>query len=357
MNVQRISLRNFRNIAAAELNPCDKINFLLGDNAQGKTNLVEAIYAAALLKSFRTRNSAELIMEGEEQAKVAIGLRKQQVDNRITVTFGKQGRDFLLNGKRPETNAYYRFFNVIVFHPEEVNYISSYPAFRRNLIDRSIFYTDFSYIDTYRNYTRCLKQRNALLKNRSVGVDCWQEQLVGFGATIIQERLKYIDRINEILKSDAFQKKSSETYALSYSREVTDRTTIAAQLAAEFSRKIEREQALGYTLVGPHKDDVRFSINTKEASSYGSQGQKRSLVISYKTAQIADYKKIHGDYPILILDDMTSELDRGRKNLLLENLLENSGQVFITSTDYQPSQRSEQVRVFRVEAGEINLVN
>ncbi len=357
MQIKRMVLKNFRNIGSAELQPGSQINFLLGDNAQGKTNLVEAIYATAMLKSFRTRNSAEFIQDGEEQAVIGIELLNDQVSNRLNLVFTKNAKQLTINGKKPATNNYYQYINVIIFHPDEVNYISSYPAFRRNLLDRSIFYTDFNYIETYRNYTKCLKQRNAFLKSGSSGVDCWQEQLLGYGATIIQQRLKYIDRINEILKTGAFDKNCSETYALSYSRQLSDRSAIDGFLSAEFMKKKSREQLLGYTLVGPHRDDILFTINGKSASSYASQGQKRSLVISYKTAQILDYQQVHGDYPILILDDMTSELDSSRKNLLLENLLENSGQVFITSTDFKSINNSEQLKRFRVQQGEISVVS
>lgn len=357
MQIKRIFLKSFRNIAEAEVNPGAKINFILGENAQGKTNLVEAIYASALLKSFRTRNTADFIKEGEEQATVGIELINNQVHNNIKISFSRNSKKLKVNNKGSDSNSYYKYINVIIFHPDEVNYISSYPEFRRNLVDRSIFYTDFGYINTYRNYTKCLKQRNAYLKNHSDAADCWQEQLIAYGTVLIQERLKYIDRINEILKSGAFHRKCSENYALSYPRLFTDRTTISDDLVSEFRRKKEREQALGYTLVGPHRDDIVFTINGRIASSYASQGQKRSLVISYKTAQILDYQRIHGNYPILILDDMTSELDLNRKSRLLENLLENSGQVFITSTDFKQTANSEQLRVFRVKEGEISLVD
>ncbi len=357
MLIKRIVLKNFRNISAAELQPGGQINFVLGDNAQGKTNLVEAIYATALLKSFRTRDSSEFIQDGKEQAEIEIELLNQKVSNRLKLIFKKKSKQLTINGKKPTADNYYQYINVIIFHPDEVNYISSYPAFRRNLLDRSIFYTDFSYIETYRNYTRCLKQRNAFLKGGSQGLDCWQEQLLDYGATIITQRLKYIDRINEILKTGAFEKNRRERYSLHYSRESCEQAAIRAALVAEFEKKKAREELLGYTLVGPHKDDVLFNINGKPAIRYASQGQKRSLVISYKTAQILDYQQVHGDYPILILDDMTSELDMGRKNLLLENLLENSGQVFITSTDFQPIEHSEQLKRFRVQQGEISLVN
>ena len=125
----------------------------------------------------------------------------------------------------------------------------------------------------------------------------------------------------------------------------------------EFIRKENRERQLGYTLIGPHKDDIVFYLNDRPADSFASQGQKRSMVISFKTAQILDYKAVQGHYPVLILDDMTSELDSKRKNVLLENLLENSGQVFITSTDFKQNNYFDQTKVFKVTNGEVSVAD
>ena len=357
MIIDSIKLTNFRNISEANVKPCSKINFIIGNNAQGKTNFIEALYTAALLKSFRTRNISDLVKENEKYSNIEISVINSSVTNKINIKLVKSITELKINNKKPERNNLFSYLNTIVFHPDEVNYITSYPLFRRNLLDRSIFYTNYNYIDTYRNYLRCLKQRNAYLKENLNFEDCWQEQLIIYGAEIIRERLSYIKKINNYFSGKLFSKENNENYTLHYSKNFLNIETIEEELAEEFKRKKNRERSVGYTLTGPHKDDIIFYLNGQQADKFASQGQKRSLVISYKTAQILDYQAVHGYLPVLILDDMTSELDANRKNILLENLLVNSGQVFITSTDFKQINCSENSRVFKVNDGYVSLAD
>jgi len=357
MQIENIKISHFRNIQDAQLEPGKKINFILGDNAQGKTNFIEAIYVAALLKSFRTRNSADLIQQGKQTATLKIQINSDEVINSVHLFLDRQKKLLKINNKKPDSIKYFKYLNVIVFHPDEVNYISSYPVFRRNLIDRSIFYTNYNYIEVYKNYIRCLKQRNSFLKENNKEVDCWEEQLIKYGSIIIAERINYIKRINSFFNDEKFFSNNNEKYKLIYSKEYDNLNSIEDELREDFFRKRKREKFLGHTLVGPHKDDIVFFLNQQSANSFASQGQKRSLVISFKAAQIMDYRAVHGYDPVLILDDMTSELDANRKNILLENLLANSGQVFITSTDFQQVNNPEQSRVFRVNNGKISLTD
>ncbi len=357
MKIENIKISNFRNIKKVDVKPAEKINFIIGDNAQGKTNFIEAIYTTALLKSFRTRNTVDMINKNEISTTIELLVNNKKVNNLVKLSIDSNKKLLTLNDKKPDKKQYYSYLNIIIFHPDEVNYIISYPLFRRNLLDRSIFYTNYNYINIYKNYVRCLKQRNAFLKRSHSTDDCWQEQLIKYGAIIIRERLTYIDKINNFFSSEIFMKNNHEYYSLAYSKEYSESNNIEAQLTKDFIRKKSREQAIGYTLTGPHKDDILFYINGQLADKFASQGQKRSLLISFKTAQILDYKNRHGYSPILILDDMTSELDSTRKNILLENLLVNSGQVFITSTDFQQMNCSEQSKVFRVKHGDISLAD
>ena len=225
------------------------------------------------------------------------------------------------------------------------------------MLDRAIFYNNHNYINIYKNYGRCLKQRNTFLKGSHTVDDCWRDQLIKYGSAIIRERLSYIDKINNFFSGELFQKNKQENYSLAYSKEYKESKNIEEQLTEDFNRKKSREKVVGYTLTGPHRDDILFYLNGQPADTFASQGQKRSLIISFKTAQIIDYKNVHGYSPVLVLDDMTSELDYNRKNILLDNLLVNSGQVFITSTDFKQINRSEQSKVFRVKNGEISLAD
>lgn len=354
MQIENIVIENFRNIEYSNITFGENINLIIGSNAQGKTNLIEALYYVAFLKSFRTQKNNDLLKEYKSTANLKCNVLNGGVDNLLQIKFGKKNKEININKKKPEKKDLFKYLNIILFHPDEVNYITSYPHFRRNLIDRSIFFTDFEYINTFKNYARCLKQRNTFIKSNSSDLDCWEDQLVIYGSEIIRKRLEYINKINNYFLINLKNQNNKEEYSLSYSKKYPDFHLIEENLKEEFERKRERERILGYTLAGPHRDDLQFYLNGKPAEIFASQGQKRSLLISYKTAQILDYKAIRGHYPVLLLDDMTSELDSNRKNILLENLLNNSGQVFITSTDFKKNKISEQSKRFRVNNGEIS---
>lgn len=354
MFIKRIKINKFRNIDNAVIEPGKNINYIIGSNAQGKTSLVEAIYTVSLLKSFRTNNIDETIKDKASMAEIEVLIDNNCVENIIKFKYGKKNKICELNGKKPESNKFYSYLNTIIFHPEEVNYIGNYPLYRRNLLDRSIFLSDYNYIDTIKNYNRCLKQRNILLKSKSENYDCWKNQLIKYGAQIIKKRLNYLEEVNNFFVSDLFKKICDEKYNIEYSNNYTDIANIENFLDKQFINKKEREFYLGYTLVGPHRDDINFFINNKSANKYSSQGQKRSLIISFKTAQINIYRKNHGFFPILILDDMNSELDSNRKNVLVQNILNNSGQTFITSTDITNINIISGSKIFKVANGVVS---
>lgn len=353
MYIENLNIINFRNIERANIFLNKKINFIIGDNAQGKTNLIETIYTSAFLKSFRSQNIYDLIREGENSSSIISKVIKNGVKNSVELSILKSSKKLKVNNKKPEN---YKYLNVVIFHPDEINYLSNYPIFRRNLIDRSIFYVNYNYINIHKKYSRCLKQRNNFLKNKSKEKDCWKDQLISYGSEIIRERIKYIEKINNYFRNDYFKKTNSEEYFISYSKKYKE-SQVEQTLFEEFLRKEKREFQLGYTLVGPHKEDIVFYLNGRPAETFASQGQRRSMVISFKTAQILDYKAVQGHYPVLILDDMSSELDTNRKNVLLENLLANSGQVFITSTDLSKNNYLKQSSVFKVHNGKISVAD
>ncbi|HEY5672273.1 MAG TPA: DNA replication and repair protein RecF, partial [Malonomonas sp.] len=217
MVIKKIKIGNFRNIESAEFKVSPKLNFFVGNNAQGKTNLVEAIYTAAFLKSFRTQNIEETIKENSSRATIEIEVNNQSVNNIINCSYDKKNKILTIDKKKPEYNKYYSLLNVVIFYPEEVNYLSNYPLFRRNLLDRSIFYSNFDYIYVYKKYVRCLKQRNSYLKKDSRDVDCWTDQLIAYGSEIVKERLLYIEKINNYFNSFNFKKINGENYYLNYS--------------------------------------------------------------------------------------------------------------------------------------------
>ena len=168
MFISNLKIKNFRNIGFANIDLGEKINFFIGENAQGKTNIIESIYTSAFLKSFRTQKREDLIKDGESESKIDIKINNFDVNNYLTLYLSRKCKELKLNGKKPDS---YKYLNVIIFYPDETNYISNFPYFRRNLIDRSIFYVNYSYINVYKKYYRCLKQRNIYIKSNKNEID------------------------------------------------------------------------------------------------------------------------------------------------------------------------------------------
>ena len=354
MQIENIKIENFRNIKNCNINPGAKINFLYGKNAQGKTNLIESIYYSSLFKSFRTNKNVDLISEKKENFIINLKIVNNKVINNLIIKQDKnKNKKISINNKKPDNKNFYKILNCVIYFPDEISYLKAYPAYRRNLIDRSIFYINNEYINIFKKYIKCLKQRNSFLKFTTNEHDIWKDQLIEYGYLIIIERLSYIEKINCHFNYLYETNKMFEKYSIEHKK--YNKNRIKDDLLSKFRKFEKKEKKYGYTLVGPHVDDFIFLINDNNMNKYSSEGQKRSLLLSYKQAQLQNYKDKYGYYPILLFDDIGSELDSSRKMNIFDKILENSGQVFITTMDVPDIDMSKQ-KIFKVSNGDFSEI-
>lgn len=334
MLVKKIELENFRNYKSLDLELDPRKNILYGNNAQGKTNVLEAIYICSTTKSHRSNKDIELIKFNERESHIKLFLEKKEKEYRIDVHLRKnKTKGIAVNGipiKR--ASELFGIFNVIFFAPEDLNIIKNGPSERRRFMDLELCQLDNIYVHNLINYNKVLNQRNRLLKEISFDpklvdtLDVWDEQLVLYGKEVIKKREEFIKEISKIIKpihEDLTNKE--ETIKIDYQKNTEIKNF-------EKNLKKNRSNDLKYksTSVGPHRDDILFFNKDINIRTYGSQGQKRTIALSLKLAEIELVKKIIKDTPVLLLDDVLSELDSDRQNHLL-NRLENI-QTIITCT-------------------------
>jgi len=357
MLLQNISLTHYRNFLREKLLPGEKINIFWGDNGQGKTNLLEAIYLLSNLKSFRSVKNDALIRHGDKQANISAGIEKKGVSHQLSIGFGATDKNYRVNGKNPQSvGEFLGFFKTVLFAPEEINLVKSFPAGRRALIDRAVFFTSPDYLQLARDYQRLLKQRNRLLKEkqRTDGLMPWTEGLIINGARLRRARIQYLERINPLIQQTyASICRGAEEIEIRYSGQ--DEENQEAILRQEFSDVGEREWRYQQTLAGPHRDDPQFLLNGASLKAFGSQGQQRSFILAFKCAQVIDLELQTGETPVLLLDDLGSELDPGRRQAFFEFIRQRDGQVFLTTADISLLEDAidSSTREFSLEAGTI----
>lgn len=335
MFLKNLSLTNFRNFHRGEIQPCQNFNIFWGDNAQGKTNLLEAIYLLSNLKSFRSVKTDELILHEKNQANLKGTIEKQGVKHQLSVGLSRSDNNYRLNEKKIKAAGdLVGFFKTVIFAPEEINLVRSFPARRRALLDRAIFFTAPDYLDLARDYHRQLKQRNRLLKEsrKTEELVPWTEGLIKNGARLRQARIKYLDRLRRSFRETYdIICQSREQVDICYPYQDADHSEEI--LRREFIAVKERECRYQQTLAGPHRDDPLFMLEGKSLKNYGSQGQQRSFILAFKCAQVIDLERQTGETPVLLLDDLGSELDLSRRQTFFRFIQQRHGQVFLTTTD------------------------
>ena len=362
MKLQKLSLSSFRNLENAELLPCSRFNILYGKNAQGKTNLLESIYLLGTMKSFRMAKNNEMVKWGSPCGSVKGVVERNGVAREITLVVEKTGKKVRLDQKPVAKLAdFFGSLNVVIFSPEDIAMVKGVPDVRRKYLDRAVFSGDASYLYFYHEYFQILRNRNILLRNGDDGgLDIWSEKLVEAGARLIVSRLAYLREIEDLLQLFYGAIAGNGPKAgISYRPHMLNleglwedgRTKLAAALASSATE----ERRAGATVVGPHRDDVDFLLNGKVLKHHASQGEQRSYVLALKMAEIEYIQRRHGDPPVLLLDDMTSELDQERNHNLMEFLSKKEMQVFITTTCQENIllDDRENRRNFLVEAGKV----
>nr|WP_255575681.1 DNA replication/repair protein RecF [Caproiciproducens faecalis] len=341
---------NYRNIRRCVIIPQNGINIIYGKNAQGKTNLLEAVWLFTGGRSFRGAKDADLILQGEAGAKLSLeffsGERVQTAE--ITIENGR--RSAALNGI-PQKNAsglVGKFFSVI-FSPEHIALVREGPSQRRDFIDAALCQIKPGYAALLARYNRTLNQRNTLLKDiprhaeLMDTLEIWDEKLASYGEAVVLGRMDYIHKIREPVKEIyAGISQHTETIDLTYQKSAENLKT-----ALKASRR--EDVALGHTSVGPHRDDMDISIDQRCARSFGSQGQKRSAVLALKLAEAEMLYRQTGERPVILLDDVMSELDSGRQDYLLNHL--NSCQVFITCCEPGAIKQLREGALFEMDSG------
>ena len=324
MIIKSIKLENFRNYESLELDFENGTNILYGDNAQGKTNVLEAIYLSATTKSHKGSKDKEIIKFEKDESHIRMFLDKEGMEYRVDMHLRRsKSKGIAINGQPIKKAAdLVGLLNVVFFSPEDLSIIKDGPSDRRKFVDMELFQIDKYYLYNLNQYNKIINQRNKLLKDFYFNTDLnetlqvWNMQLVTYGKQIISRREKFVEQLNEII-FDIHKNLSGgkEELTIIYEPNVGE---------DEFENKLkssqERDIKLKMTSVGPHRDDFCFMINGVDIRKYGSQGQQRTAALSLKLAEIELLKKVTGDLPVLLLDDVLSELDSNRQNYLLNSI-------------------------------------
>ena len=357
MNIRSIELKNFRNYENLEISFDEGTNILFGDNAQGKTNILEAAYMSGTTKSHKGSRDREMIRFGEEEAHlktvVVRGGREYQIDMHLKKNRAKG----IAIDKIPikKASELFGILNIVFFSPEDLNIIKNGPAERRRFLDSELCQLDRIYLADLTNYNKILAQRNKLLKDMiyrpslSDTLPVWDMQLIETGKKIIRRRKQFVDELREIV-SDIHYRISGgkEELFLKYEPNIDD-----ICFEDELSRAKEKDKKLCQTSVGPHRDDLLFSIGDVDIRKYGSQGQQRTSALSLKLSEIELVRKSISDTPVLLLDDVLSELDSSRQNYLLNNISDTQTIITCTGLDEFVRNRFTVNRVFEVIAGHV----
>ncbi|SFL74764.1 DNA replication and repair protein RecF [Gracilibacillus orientalis] len=368
MYIQQLSLTNYRNYDHLSVQFDDKINVIIGENAQGKTNLMEAIYVLGFSKSHRTTKDKELIQWEQNYAKIegSVFKRKQQFPLEIQITNkGKKAKLNHLEQKR--LSDYIGALNIVMFAPEDLNLVKGSPQIRRRFIDMEIGQIQPIYIYHLGQYVKILKQRNHLLKqmqkrksNDLTMLRVLTDQMIEHAAIILEKRFIFMKRLrtwaNEIHRGIS---RGIEDLDLQYAStidvsETDKKENIITVLTESFARLETKEVERGTSLIGPHRDDLVFYVNEKNVQTFGSQGQQRTTALSLKLAEIELIYQEINDYPILLLDDVLSELDDFRQSHLLDTI-EGKVQTFVSTTSVEGihHQTLDKAEIFRIDNGKI----
>ncbi|OCL28434.1 DNA replication/repair protein RecF [Orenia metallireducens] len=345
MYLSQLYLKNFRNYTEQYLKFNKNINLLIGSNAQGKTNILESIYLIGTGSSHRTNIDAELINWQEEGLYLKCELIKENQDYQLELSLLGRNKEIKINSNRlSRINDLIGYLNIVIFSPEDLNLVKGSPNLRRKFIDLEISQISPYYRHLISKYGKVLKQRNNLLKeirdNKAPKemLSVWDQQLIDLGAKIIKKRLESLIKLG--ILSKLMQRKITnglEALELKYDTELEiDSNSSEEEIKESFKLKLkekrEREIYQGATTLGPHRDDISLIVNNIDIRKFGSQGQQRTAALALKLAELEFMKGEIGEYPILLLDDVFSELDLSRRSYLLDTIRDKI-QTFITSTD------------------------
>ncbi|MBD5632321.1 MAG: DNA replication/repair protein RecF [Clostridia bacterium] len=359
MRIKNLILKNFRNYSDESIDFADGLNVLFGRNAQGKTNCAEAVFYLCTGISPRSKRDKQLIRRGEPFAEISATAEGRYGKMEIYAKITESGREFKLNGNKITKSAEIlgNLFSVF-FSPHELRLIQDGPDERRRFLNVSISQLSKPYYVALSRYNKILEQRNNLLKDRNLDtvfdlLPVWDEQLCKYAAVVARKRAEYIEMLAPLAKeAHAFLTDGAENLEISPEKKYKgDEKELEQRLYAELSNNYERDVRLGYTASGPHRDDIDIEIDGIDAKAYASQGQTRTAALSIKLAEVEIFKQLSGEYPVLILDDVMSELDLPRRKKLIERT---SGlQTILTCTHAERVLYGLETNKIRIEGGAV----
>lgn len=357
MILKTLQLQQFRNYGTLTVDFDKGTNILYGDNAQGKTNLLEAVYLSGTTKSHKGCKDKEIIQFGAEESHIRTLIEKHGQQYRIDMHLKKnRTKGIAINGVPiKKASELFGLLNLVFFSPEDLNIIKSGPSERRRFMNAELCQLDKVYLNHLAKYNKILEQRNKLLKDIYFKPDLedtlsiWDLQLIQYGKQIIRSRMEFTERLSEIVTGIHSQiSGGKEQMLLSYDPNVQENL-----FEEELIKTRKKDLRIGQTTVGPHKDDLSFSIAGADIRKFGSQGQQRTCALSLKLSEIELVKKIMKDEPVLLLDDVLSELDSNRQNYLLKNICGTQTIITCTGLDELIRSRFHMNRVFEVMNGKV----
>lgn len=357
MYIQSLELKDYRNYEYLNMNFDSGTTILYGDNAQGKTNILEAIYISATTKSHRGSKDGEIIQFDREESHIRTQVMKLDIPHKVDLHLRKNKNKGIAIDGLPiqKSGELFGILNVIFFSPEDLKIIKNGPAERRRFLDLELCQLDKVYLYNYTNYNKVLNQRNNLLRQIYFQpklidtLEVWDQQLVQYGSEVIRIREAFIKQLNQILKSiHASLTGGKENLLLQYEKSVSEE-----EFADLLKQKREADLKYQSTQLGPHRDDIGFYINEIEVRRFGSQGQQRTAALSLKLAEIEIVKELIHDTPVLLLDDVMSELDKNRRDYLLRSI--HGIQTIITCTGYDDfiQERMKINKIYKVVKGQV----
>lgn len=357
MIIKSLELKHFRNYETLTVDFDPGTNILYGDNAQGKTNVLEAVYLGGTTKSHRACKDKELIQFGYDESHIRIFTEKRKQQFQIDMHLKKNRTKGIAVNRIPIKRAgeLFGILNIVSFSPEDLNIIKNGPSERRHFMDLELCQLDKIYLDHLAKYNKILNQRNKLLKDIFFKPDLvntlsvWDAQLVHYGSKIIESRREFVGRLNEIVnRIHRSISGGREDMLLSYDPNIQENL-----FEKELERVRTKDLKSGQTTTGPHRDDMSFSIHGINIRKFGSQGQQRTCALSLKLSEIELVKTVTKETPVLLLDDVLSELDSNRQNYLLENISGTQTIITCTGLDELIRSRFAMNRVFKVVCGNV----
>lgn len=361
MIIKSLELADFRNYESLNISFDEGTNILYGDNAQGKTNILEAIYVSATTKSHKGSKDKEIINFQKEEAHIRTYIQKDGLEQRVDMHLRKnKSKGIAVDGNKLKKAAdLLGLLNVVFFSPEDLSIIKNGPMERRRFADLELCQLDNFYLYNLNNYNKIINQRNKLLKDMSYNpglketLNIWDSQLVSYGSKIIERRKIFAEQLSEIIKEIHLKLSGGkEEILIQYEPDVC-----ISDFEEKMKNSQERDIRTKMTSVGPHRDDFSFIVNGIDIRKYGSQGQQRTAALSLKLSEIELVKKITKDTPVLLLDDVLSELDSNRQNYLLNSIGDIQTIITCTGLDEFINNRFEINKIFRLENGKVEANN